>query len=82
MHYLFSHLHKFPTNLDDVSEEKGEGLHQNIKLMEERYDRRWDSHMMADYSWSFVRDYDQQTQRKVVHKNSHLDTSQLAELTK
>ena len=48
LHYLFSHL-DFPENLGYVSEEQGERFHQNIKMMEERYQGRWDSHMMADY---------------------------------
>ena len=34
---LFSRLEKFCKNLGDVSDEKGEGFHQNIKVMEECY---------------------------------------------
>ena len=37
IHYLFSHLEKFPENLDDVSKEKSEQFQQDNKLMEERY---------------------------------------------
>ncbi|KAM4040625.1 uncharacterized protein ACNLHF_011913 [Anomaloglossus baeobatrachus] len=43
-------------NLGDVSEEQGKRFHQYIKTMEERYQGRWDSHMMADYCWSLMRD--------------------------
>ena len=46
LHYLHSHLDKFPDNLGDVSEEKGEKFHQDIKVMEDRYQGRWDPHMM------------------------------------
>jgi hypothetical protein len=56
IHYLHSHLERFPENLGDISEEQGERFHQDIKIMEERYQGRWNSHMMADYCWSLQRD--------------------------
>lgn len=56
LHYLKSHADKFPENLGSVSEEQGERFHQDIKTMEERYQGRWDCHMMADYCWSLKRD--------------------------
>ena len=56
IHFLFSHLDQFPENLGDVSDEQGERFHQDIKVMEERYQGRWDMHMMADYCWSLKRD--------------------------
>ena len=37
IHYLFSHLGRFPENLGEVSEEQGERFHQAIKNMEMRY---------------------------------------------
>ena len=49
LYYLFSHLDYFPENPGDVSEEQGERLHQDIRTMEERYQGRWDSYMMADH---------------------------------
>lgn len=49
VHYLHSHLDSFPENLGDLDEEQGERFHQDIKIMEERYQGRWDNHMMADY---------------------------------
>jgi len=57
LHYLFSHLDRFPQNLGDFSDEQGERFHQDIKVMEERYQGRWDQHMMADYCWNLLRDY-------------------------
>lgn len=56
VHYLHSHLDRFPENLGDCSEEQGERFHQDIQTMEDRYQGRWDSHMMADYCWSLQRD--------------------------
>ena len=55
IHYLFSHLDRFPENLGELSEEQGERFHQDIKVMEERYQGRWDTHMMADYCWNLQR---------------------------
>ena len=55
VHYLKSHLDSFPENLGSVSDEQGERFHQDIKVMECRYQGRWDTHMMADYCWSLVR---------------------------
>ncbi|GFU97438.1 uncharacterized protein TNCV_1912931 [Trichonephila clavipes] len=62
IHFLHSHLDRFPQNLGDFSEKQGERFHQDLRTMEERYQGRWDSHMMADYCWSL-----QQDLPKVVH---------------
>ncbi len=56
MHFLFSHLDRFPENLGDVSHEQGERFHQDIKEMETRYQGCWDAVMMADYCWCLKRD--------------------------
>jgi len=56
VHYLHSIWDVFPENLGDFSEEQGERFHQDIKVMEDRYQGRWDIHMMADYCWFLQRD--------------------------
>ena len=56
LHFLNSHLDQFPENLGAVSDEQGERFHQDLKIMEERYQGRWDKSMMADYCWSIKRD--------------------------
>lgn len=56
LHFLDSHLDKFPENLGDFSEEQGERFHQDIKVMETRYQGRWDVNMMADYCWTLKRE--------------------------
>ena len=56
MHYLHSHLDFFRPNLTDVSEEHGECFHQNIQVMEKRYQGRWDEAMMGDNVWTLIRD--------------------------
>ena len=55
LHYLHRHLDKFPDSLGDVNEEQGERFHQDIKVMENRYQGRWNSHMMSDYCWNLMR---------------------------
>ena len=34
IHFLFSHLDRFPENLEAVNDEQGERLHQDIKVIE------------------------------------------------
>ena len=50
------HLDRFPENLGDVSDERGERFFQDIKVMEARYQGRWDIKMMADHCWNSKRD--------------------------
>ena len=49
MHFLWSHLDYFPENCGDFSEEQGECFHQDIHVMEEHYQGRWDVTFLADY---------------------------------
>jgi len=37
LHFLYSHLDRFPENLGDLSDEQGERFHQHISEMEVRY---------------------------------------------
>ena len=70
VHFLFSHLDKFPSNLGSVSDEQGERFHQDMRDMEERYQGRWDNHMMADYCWSIARDNpDMQHKRRATKRS-------------
>ena len=56
VHFLDSHLDKFPDNCGDFSDKQGERFHQDLKIMVDRYQGRWDKRMMADYCWSIKRD--------------------------
>ncbi|KAI6656622.1 hypothetical protein LOD99_1417 [Oopsacas minuta] len=76
VHYLFSHLDRFPENLGDLSEEQGERFHQDIKVIEERYQGRWDTHMMADYCWSLQRDCPLISHNRKSNKRLFLDVLQ------
>ena len=41
VHFLHSHLDRFPEILSALSDERGERFHQDVKEMEERYQGRW-----------------------------------------
>ena len=56
LHFLHSHLDRFPGNLGAVSEEQGERFHQDIREMERRYQGHWNTSMLADYAWCLKRD--------------------------
>lgn len=56
IHFLHSHLDFFPQNLGAVSDEQGERFHQDLHIMEERYQGRWNPAMMGDYCWFLQRD--------------------------
>ena len=70
VHFLFSHLDEFPENLGTVSDEQGERFHQDIKVMEERYQGRWDVNMIADYCWNLKRDITTANHRRKTRKRS------------
>ncbi|KAK5647850.1 hypothetical protein RI129_002742 [Pyrocoelia pectoralis] len=75
VHFLHSHLDKFPDNLGNFSEEQGERFHQDIKEMEERYQGRWDHHMMADYCWNLQRDVPDCPLKRKSYKKSFFPTN-------
>jgi hypothetical protein len=56
MHFLHSHLNFFPDNLGAVSDEHGERFHQDICVMEQRYQGNWGPSMMGDYIWQLNRE--------------------------
>jgi len=69
LHLLDSHLDFFPENLGAVSDEHGERFHQDISVMESRYQGRWSAAMLADYCWTLQRDLPtQQYKRKSTAK--------------
>ena len=68
LHFLNSHLDQFPDNLGDVSDEQGEQFHQDLKIMEGRYQGRWDKSMMADYCWSIKRNCPDEVYKRKSYK--------------
>jgi hypothetical protein len=56
IHFLHSHLDFFPQCLGAVSDEHGERFHQDIAVIEKRYQGKWSVNMLSDYCWSIIRD--------------------------
>ena len=64
MHFLHSHLDFFPPNLGEVSDEHGETFHQDISVMETRYQGRFNPNMMGNYCWFPQRETNSTHKRK------------------
>ena len=56
MHFLHLHLDFFPPSLGAISDEPGERFHQDITVMESRYQGRSDPNMMRDFCWFLLVD--------------------------
>jgi hypothetical protein len=56
IHIMHSHLDFFPDNLGSVSDEQGERFHQDVAIMEQRYQGKWTPSMLSDYIWMLKRD--------------------------
>ena len=56
-HFLHSHMDFFPANLSAICDKQGERFHQDIKVMETRYQGFWNEGMLADYCWILYRDF-------------------------
>jgi len=52
IHSLESHLDFFPENLGQVCGEHGEIFHQDIVVMEKRFQGKWTSSILTDYCWT------------------------------
>ena len=48
-------LDYFPKNCEDLIKEQGERFHQDIHIIEERYQSRWDIKVHTDYCWCLKR---------------------------
>lgn len=56
-HLIRDHLDLFPENCPEVIEEMGERMHQEMAIIEARYDGFLAVQMMADYCWLLERDF-------------------------
>ena len=56
VYFLHSHLEYFSKNLEALSEEWGERFHQDIKVMEKRYQGKCNVSMIAEYCWVLIRE--------------------------
>jgi len=64
IHFLHSHLDFFPGNCGMFSDEHGERFHQDIAMMEKRYQGKWSISMLGDYCWTLLRDDPEQVHRR------------------
>ena len=64
IHFLHSHLDFFPPNMGEVSDEHGERFHQDISVMETRYQGWFNPNMMGDYCWFLQRETSSAYKRK------------------
>ena len=55
IHYLYSHMDRFPENLGTLSDEQVERFHQDLREMKTRYKGRLNMVMMADNCWNLKR---------------------------
>ena len=57
LNFLRSHLDYFSKNCGDLNQEQDERFHQNIYIMEERYQEWWDVNFLADTTgaWNGMR---------------------------
>lgn len=58
IHFLHSHVDYFNENLGAVSDEHGERFHQEIKILEDRFQGKSRISMLAEYVWNICRDID------------------------
>lgn len=56
IHFLHSHLDFFPVNLGQFSDEQGERFHQEMLVIEKRFEGKSEIRMMANFCWSLQRD--------------------------
>ena len=69
IHFMDSHVEYFPENLGNYSQEQGERFHQDIKVMEQRYQGRWNENMMSDYCWMLQRDLPQNKRKMPLRRS-------------
>lgn len=56
IHFLHNHLHFFPSNLGDYSDEHGERFHQDVAIIEKRFKGKDARNMLGEYCWSICRE--------------------------
>lgn len=65
-----SYLDEISDNLGDFREEQGERFHQDINVMEIRYQGRWEVLMKPDSCWTLKRETTKENRkRKALHRS-------------
>lgn len=68
LHFIHSHLDRFPANPSQSSDEMGERAHQDLQLIEKRYAGKSLLNGLCDYCWSLTRETDGSAFRKIKTK--------------
>ncbi|GBN58024.1 hypothetical protein AVEN_70902-1 [Araneus ventricosus] len=68
VHFLHSHIECFPENLSAYSENQVQRFHQDVRVIERRYQRILDVKMLAGYFWMLRRETED-GKRKRVRRN-------------
>ena len=66
IHFLHSHLHFFPPNLEAMSVEHSERFDQDIAQMERRYSGKRNEKMLADYCRTLQRETSEEGKRPII----------------
>ena len=69
-HFLYSHLDFFSPDMGKISNEHGERFHQELKVIENRYQGRITKKMLADYCWFLQRESETMYKRQA-KKSTH-----------
>lgn len=56
LHFLHSHVNRFPPNCGQFSDEHGEQFHQTLSKYEKRYQGKEGPRMLGDYCWNCIRE--------------------------
>lgn len=76
IHYLHQHLDFFRENLGKISDEHGERFHQQIKLIERRFEGKNDEHMLAEFVWKSFEE--EEEEREIIAYNLERARSSIA----
>lgn len=60
IHFFYLYPGLFPANLGAVSDEQGERFHQVLKIFGDIHKGFWDAGILEDYSWSVLKETDQE----------------------
>ena len=61
LHFLWLHLDNFQKNCRNLNEEQSQHFHQDIHIMEVRYQGWWEVNFLADYYWCLKLDVPEMT---------------------
>jgi len=73
IHMLHSHLDFFCDSCGVVSYEHGKRFHQEIAMMERRYQGKWSTSKLTDYCWTLTRNAPEQLHKRQAKAKSQVE---------